>query len=59
MVFTLSRDEVRKVCGGCDRFSSKEESCRMESSEELKPLSEVRKCPKWDKYFGGSCLFRG
>lgn len=56
MVFNLSQEEVLKVCSVCDKFIKERESCRADS--DIRTLKELRRCKKWDEYFGGSCLYR-
>ena len=58
MVYQLSREEVLKVCGSCEHFESFTSSCKATPGQK-KTLSEVKKCKKWDEYFGGPCLYRG
>lgn len=58
MVFKLTKDEVLKVCQNCQHFDKLHESCNSENNSS-KVLSSIRKCAKWDEYFGGPCLFRG
>jgi len=58
MVFQLTKEEVLKVCQECSHYSQTDDTCNS-SNESAKPLNHVRKCPKWDDHFGGTCLFRG
>lgn len=58
MVYQLAREEVLKVCGTCELFEQSVSFCKA-APEERKPLGEVKKCKKWDQYFGGPCLYRG
>ncbi|MGE5529813.1 MAG: hypothetical protein ACM3X6_11835 [Patescibacteria group bacterium] len=57
MVYQLSREEVLKVCNTCERFESLTSCCKTELGEK-KALHELRKCKKWEEYYGGPCLFR-
>lgn len=57
MVFILSKEEVLKVCQECQQYNKSNYSCN--SGAENREISLVRKCDKWDKYFGGPCLYRG
>jgi predicted RNA-binding Zn-ribbon protein involved in translation (DUF1610 family) len=57
MVLNLSKEEVLKVCGACDRFIRESESCRHES-DGVKSLKEVHRCRKWDQTYGCPCLYR-
>lgn len=58
MVFNLSQEEVIKVCSSCDRFMKQSESCRVAETREIKTLKELHRCPKWDEFYGGPCLYR-
>jgi hypothetical protein len=58
MVYQLSRDEVIKVCGNCERYEALTFCC-MDEQGDRKPLNELRKCKKWDEYYGSPCLFHG
>lgn len=57
MVFQLTKEEVQSICQKCQHYDGNSDSCN--SSPESKPLTLIRKCPKWDEHFGGTCLFRG
>ncbi len=58
MLYQLSREEVLKVCGTCDQFESFSTCCKTDPGGR-KQLQELKKCKKWDEYFGGPCLYRG
>ncbi len=58
MVYQLSREEVLKVCGTCDQFEKLVSFCKSDP-QNRRQLGEVKKCKKWDEYFGGPCLYRG
>lgn len=58
MLYQLSREEVQKVCSTCAHFESLSSTCKANPGER-KALTEIRKCKKWDEYFGGQCLYRG
>ncbi len=59
MVFKLSHDEVLTVCSYCNKFVEALEACQIDYTTPPKPLREVRKCKKWDEYYGDFCIYTG
>ncbi len=41
----------------CERYESLTSSCKAATGER-KQLHEVRKCKKWDEFYGDVCLYR-
>lgn len=58
MVFQLSKEEVLKVCKECSNYDEPNESC-VTKDEPARTLKAMRKCKKWDDYYGSPCLYRG
>ncbi len=59
MVLQLTKDEVLKVCQDCEHFRQLPHNMYCHAEETPRELKNVRKCQKWNDYFGGTCLFRG
>jgi hypothetical protein len=58
MVYTLTFEEVMKVCSACGSYQKDHESCRHDPLN-VKPLKEMHRCKKWDEFFGGACIHHG
>ncbi len=58
MVFKLTTDEVLQVCRDCQHFSQLPNTMICNYTLPPRELKIVRKCVKWDKHYGGTCLYR-